>query len=179
MTRPLVTRSHKLPRAPPKTRESAIAVALSALPFFHSRAETTANAASENIMSMAGFHSEGDSANRPKAAPWFCTCVSRNLPGSTSMLSWRVIFCDTSHFVIRSQRTTRAAIVMWYFRIVSIRCSLLRGDSPAASLAYKFFFDLRQRRVASLAHRGVAFIFTHAGGVIPAALTLLPGRFLY
>src|SRR5580765_1634235 len=133
MTRPLMTRSQRLPRAPPNTRERAMAVAFKALPFLHSRAETTARAASENMISMATFHSDGDSAKRPKAAPWFCTWVRRNMPGTTSMLSCSVIFCDTSHFVIRSQRTIKPAIMMWYLRII-IQLDDLPG--PLASFAW-------------------------------------------
>ena len=66
---------------------------------------------SEAIFAVAA-HSEGDAAKRPKAAPWFSTWVRRKTPGTTSMLSCSVIFCDTSHFVIRSQRTIRPAIMM-------------------------------------------------------------------
>src|SRR5882757_9964159 len=73
------------------------------------------------------------------------------MPGTMSMLSCRVIFCDTSHFVIRSQRTMSAAIMMWYLRIVSIRRLISRGDSDPAllfSLLIRFQSQPERRNIS-------------------------------
>src|SRR5258708_30219821 len=113
-----------------------MAVAFRAFPFLHSKAVTTARAATENRMSIATFHSDGESENRPKAAPWFCTWVRRNRPGITSTLSCRVILWATSHLVMRSSVTIRPAIMMWYFRIETNNLMQLSG---AEQLNYPTF----------------------------------------
>src|SRR5258708_28142372 len=95
------------------------------------------------------------------------------------MLSCSVIFCATSHFVIRSQTTIRAAIMMWYFRMV-IQLDVI-PTSPLhfrAALLRQLAFNLFQRPHAALAHGGIAFIFAHLRGLIPAALTFLSPRLL-
>ena len=68
-----------------------------------SRTETMARATIENSTSAVIFHSEGESAKRPKAAPRFSTWVRRKNPGMTWMLSCREMFLATAHFAARSR----------------------------------------------------------------------------
>jgi len=89
------------------------------------------------------------------------------------MLSCRVIFSDTSHFVIRSQRTMRAAIMMWYFRMVSIRRSICaailrqRGFYPTNSLSISF-----SAARASPHKLWITLIFSDVSRSNPAPVTL-------
>ena len=68
-----------------------------------SRTDTMARATIENMTSAAIFHSEGESAKMPKAAPRFSTWVRRKNPGITWMLSCREMFFVTAHFAARSR----------------------------------------------------------------------------
>ncbi len=65
-------RSHRLPVAPPRMRDSPMVVVLSAWLFFHNRAETMIRAITEKLTRAPTFQWAVDSANRPKAAPVFC-----------------------------------------------------------------------------------------------------------
>src|SRR4029077_17919625 len=81
------------------------------------RAEATTSATIENSTSMASFHCDGESANRPKAAPRFSTWVRRKKPGINWMPSCSEIFVATSHLVARSSNTTAIAMTKWNLRI--------------------------------------------------------------
>ena len=89
-------------------------------PFFQSRARTTTNASTEKLTSAPIFHCAEDSANSPKAAPVFCTCVRWKKPGMTGTLSRRGMLAATTRLVMRSSRSTKAAIRKKYLRIANV-----------------------------------------------------------
>src|SRR4051812_6889370 len=101
---------------------------------------------------METFHSYDESANRPKAAPVFCTCVRRKNPGITFRLSLRSILLVTSHLVNWSSNTISMAMRKWYFRIawgipmepcVCIRLGVNLFQGSAASFAYRRILRVR------------------------------------
>src|SRR6478752_9079622 len=89
----------------------------------------------------------------------------------TSMLSERVIFSETSHFVIRSQITIRLAMMMWYF-LMAFLFQTLSGDNGPP-------LNFLQGGAAALAHRGIPLIPAHVHGIIPAAFAFLSRRLFY
>jgi len=93
-----------------KANDSPIPVEVRLWLFFQSRAETISSAMMENEISMPIFHSDGESAKMPKAAPGFSAWMIRKNPGMTGMLSCKESRRAIVHLVTRSSATTDNAI---------------------------------------------------------------------
>src|SRR5207248_1867894 len=124
------------------------------------------------MIRTAIFHSDGDSENNPNAAPRFCTCVRRKIPGTTTTESCRRILRATSHLDTRSRTMTSTAIRTWYLRMIS-GCDIPQSlDASLYVRCYSTRLHLTQSFAASLANRRILCVLANVDGIIPATVAL-------
>src|SRR5271166_5701225 len=154
-------------------------------------------AISEKPTSAAIFQGNVESANNPKAAPRFSTCVMWNNPGMTVRLSCKGMYVATAHLERRSSTMTDTAMRKKYLRMEKVewgnsfvlksktlnRLSCIMPMLDAVSRAKESRvctrrgFNLRQHRTTALANRRIRFVFAHVRRIVPATLAFHSRRF--
>src|SRR5712692_9013563 len=128
----------------------------------HSITVSAIKATTENPISSTARHSEEESANNPKAAPWFSECTISKNPGITTWVSNAETRVSMIHLVRRSMANTAPA-----------------RPYIAPLAAGSRMQNLIHGAGARGADRGVSRIRSDVGGVLPAALAFAARGSLY